>query len=258
MLWCPILPERRPKFEMIMRPLASGWRSGARVCFGAPPNDDNPIVAYGQAWGSEKLLRDCTERDRVYWHIDNGFCRPGRGRPHGYYRFAYRSMSPKFLPNADSSRARALGIELKPWRKDGAHILLALPGADFGRGIGMNMPEWIVDTRSELPRATSRPIVIRDRQSPVPVEQHFRNCWALVTHSSNIAVDAVIAGIPVFVAPTSAAAPVGNLNWDALERPAMPDRQAWLNSLAVQQFTPAEMGNGTAYDHLLAIAGTAA
>lgn len=253
MLWLPILPERQHKFEMIMRALEVGWREPAKCIYGMPPDDRNPVVAYGQIWGSEMILRQATETGRLYYHIDNGYWRPGRGRPDGYYRICYCGMTPKFLPACDPKRARALGVQMHPWRKNGTHILLGLPGPEFGCGIGLDMVSWIARIRDELPTLTRRPIIVRDRKCIAPLEQHLRNCWAVVTHSSNIAVDAVTAGIPVFVAPTSAATPVGNLMLDNLENPAMPDREAWFASLACQQFTPLEMRSGCAYDYLRAI-----
>lgn len=253
MLWCPIFPIRQRKYEMIMHPLAQGWRAGGQVCFGMPPDDKNPVAAYGQIWGSEQLLQRAKELGRSYWHIDNGYFRPGRGRPDGYYRMNYCGMSPAFLQDAPADRARNLGIKLQPWRQNGKHVLLALPGVEYGRAIGLDMHQWIVHAKNTLGHYTERPIICRPRQTEVPLEWHLKDCWAVVTHSSNIAVDAVVAGIPVFVMPTSAAAPVGSLDWHRLEYPHMPDRTAWLNSLACQQFTPLEMGNGTAYDHLLAV-----
>lgn len=240
-----------------MRSLAAGWRSGAKVIYGFPPDDKNPIATYGQIWGSEQLLRAATVKQRPYYHIDNGYWRPGRGRPDGYYRICFNSMSPAFLRDADPRRARALGVHIKPWRKHGNHILLGLPGEEYGCGIGLSMIDWIAKIRRELPLRTDRPIIIRERKSIIPLEMHLENCWAVVTHSSNIAVDAVTAGIPVFVAPTSSALPVGNCDLSMLEAPMMPERDLWMNSLACQQFTPAEMHNGLAYDYLRSVRNAA-
>jgi hypothetical protein len=86
--------------------------------------------------------------------------------------------------------------------------------------------------------------------SKTPLADDLRNCWALVTHSSNVAVDAVLMGIPVFVAPTCPAAPVGNLDLAKLETPDMPDRARWFDSLMAQQFTVDEMRSGLAKEYL--------
>src|SRR5678816_2858423 len=186
MLWCPILPERRAKFETIMRAMAAGWRDGAKVVYGLPPDDNNPVAIYGQSW-SEVLLRQAVSTGRPYWHIDNGYWRPGRGTPDGFYRVCYRGMSPRFIADASSERARALGIEMKPWRKTGGHVLLALPGLDYGRGIGLNMGDWIAHAKNELPKHTERRIVVRPRLGGdgTTLEQELKGAWCLVTHSSN-------------------------------------------------------------------------
>jgi hypothetical protein len=253
MLWCPIFEERRAKYELIMHNLSLGWRDGARCITGQPPDDGNPVAAYGQIWGSEKVLKQACRSGRPYYHIDNGYWHPGRGSAHGYYRICYMGMTPVFLLDMPDTRAHALGVQLKPWRMNGRHILLGLPGLEYGAGIGLDMMSWVQRTRAQLPGWTDRPIIVRDRKSAVPLEQHLHNCWAVVTHSSNIAVDAVCAGIPAFVMPTSMAVPVGNLELSKLETPEMPDRMAWMNSLACQQFMPREMADGTAYDFMMMV-----
>lgn len=237
---------------MVMEALCAGWGEPAQCIVGDPPDDGNPFAIYGQVWGAERLLPDALKHNRPFWYIDNGYWRPGRGNPEGYYRICYRSMGPVFLPDADAARGAATGVKFAPWRPSGRHILFALPGADYGAALGFSMPVWIEHTKALLKRVTDRPIITRDRKSLVPLADHLRDCWAVVTHSSNVAVEAVLAGVPVFVVPGSSAAPVGNVDLANLERPAMPDdREIWWTSLMCQQFTPAEMRSGLAYRHLI-------
>lgn len=236
---------------MIMSTLARGWRDGAECIEGDPPDDDNPFAIYGQVWGAEHLLPPAIQSHRPFWYIDNGFWRPGRGTRSGYYRICYRSMMPIYMPDVGDMRARQTHVVMKPWRRTGKHVLFAVPGIEYGRALGLRMDQWIRATRIAMRCRTRRPIIKRDRSCVVPLAAHLENCWAVVTHSSNVAVEAAIAGIPVFVADGAAAAPVGNLNLDDLERPAMPDnREQWWNSLTCQQFMPREMANGTAFKYL--------
>jgi hypothetical protein len=116
----------------------------------------------------------------------------------------------------------------------------------FGRAIGLDVPGWIATIEARLRAATDRPILIRPKYSATPLAGDLRDAWALVTHSSNVAVDAVLAGIPVFVAPTSPAASVGRSDLD-IEHPRIGDRDAWWTSLMCQQFTLSEMADGTAW-----------
>lgn len=202
---------------------------------------------WGQAWLAARIIPRAHNERRPYFHFDNGYVLPARGGSVGTYRICYRGMSPVLLADAPAERAAALPMRLMPWRPSGTHVLLALPGADFGCAIGLDMAAWAATAEERIRSHTDRPIVVRPRHAARPLAQDLPDAWALVTHSSNAAVDAVLAGIPVFVEPTSAAAPVGNLDLADLERPAMPEREPWLRSLACQQFTLAEMQSGEAY-----------
>lgn len=239
---------------MIMEALAKGWRDGARLVEGDPPHDGNPFAIYGQCWGAERLIPQALRRSRPFYQIDNGYWRPGRGSPSGYYRICYRSLTPVYLQDGDSSRAASTGVTMAPWRRVGRHILLAIPGGTFGVSIGLDMEAWVQTIRTQIRKHSQRPIVVRERGSAVALAAQLSDCWALVTHSSAVAVEAVIAGVPVFVAPTSAAAPVGNLDLSRLENPAMPGhREVWWASLMDQQFTPAEMASGLAFDRMIRV-----
>lgn len=260
-LWLPVAPERRFKTERLLRFIQQGWKEPAQLVYAMPPNNGDHVLAYGQLGRAAEVLRQATATDRPYWHVDNGYWLPGRGTWTGYYRFCWRGMWPQFLPSADATRAKlqltelqARGIYMCPWRQRGTHILLGLPGEEYASALGFDMPKWIAWIREELPKFTDRPIIVRERKGPAkPLALDLKNCWAVVTHSSNIAVDAVLAGIPAFVEPTCAAAPVGNLSLTELENPYMPDREAWFASLACQQFNFEEMRSGLAYDYLRAI-----
>lgn len=251
-MWCCITPDRAAKTGMLMRSLMRGW-PGASVVLGAPPDDGQPFVVWGQEWLTLDIVPPAVRSGRPFFHIDNGYWRPARGQRTGYYRMCYRSMSPILLAPAAADRERGVrmgGTGMRPWRKTGAHILLALPGRHFGLALGFNMDAWVATAEAEIRRSTDRPIVVRERTLTRPLDVDLRDCWALVTHSSNVATEAAWSGVPVFVAPTSPAAPVGNLDLSAIETPTMPDRTLWWASLMSQQFTIDEMANGTARDFM--------
>ena len=65
-----------------------------------------------------------------------------------------------------------------------------------------------------------------------------------MTHSSNVAVEAVIAGVPVFVANSSACEPVGMTDFSRIESPIYPNREPWLAHLAYSQFSYEEIESG--------------
>jgi len=247
-LHCCITPERERKTARIMNALQGG-QVGARVHWGAPPDDPLPFVVWGQAWLALKIVPEAIKHSRPWFHVDNGFVLPAGGGVNGYYRITYRGLSPILLNDPPPIRQPLCNIGLKPWRQAGDHVLLALPGRDFGLCMGLNMREWIAKAQYYIRQKTKRKIIIRDKGDPRPLREQLRGCWSLVTHSSNVAVDAVMAGVPVFVAPTSPAAPVGRTDLE-IESPIMPDREQWWASLMAQQFTLQEMYAGVASAHM--------
>ena len=79
----------------------------------------------------------------------------------------------------------------------------------------------------------------------------LKNCYALVTHDSNIAVEAIMAGVPVFVTGTSPAQVFGNVDLFTIVEPRMEfDRWEWLSILANNQWTLNEIRDGMAYETL--------
>lgn len=252
MIYLCITPERAPKTSMIMSALMAGSAGEGRLVDGEPPDDGNPFVVWGQEWLALRIIPRAVASGRPFWHIDNGFWQPGRGKPTGYYRFCYRGMTPAFLPKNDSLRPSA-GAVMRPWRERGDHVVLAMPGVHYGLALGYDVQGWCDRIVYDLPRLTDRRILVRPRDARRPLQDDLKDAWALVTHSSNVGVDAVLAGIPVFVAPTSPAAPVGRTDLE-IEAAISPGRARWARSLASQHFTPAEMRAGIAWHWMQRIA----
>lgn len=238
-----------------MASLAPGWGERAQIVRGAPPDDGRPFAVWGHLWLAIDIIPPAIKARRPFWFIDNGYWKSAAGAATGYYRITYRGPSPVMLERPDMARAEGMGLDdIKPWRKRGKHILLALQGTDFGGPFGINAADWRNKIEDRVKRHTDRPVLSRTKASPRSLHQDFQDCWAVVSHSSNVAVEAAALGIPVFVERTSAAAPVGNLDLSKIESPDTPDnRREWWASLMSHQFSLDEMHNGTAYHHLRSI-----
>lgn len=252
MLWGCVTPDRYIKTYRLMHALTLGW-PGGQIVVGPPPLSNEPFAVWGQEWLTLSVLPAAVAARRPFYHADNGYYKPARGGSVGYYRITYRALSPILLKDPTRTRGLLLGgSDFKPWRKTGRHILLALPGRSFGRslGIDVDVDNWFKTVRGQIAKHTDRIVVVREKGCNRLLEYDLKQAWALITHSSNVAVDAVRAGVPVFVAPTNPAAPVGNLDLSALENPVMPPRENWWASLMCQQFTLTEMRDGTAYRYL--------
>jgi hypothetical protein len=97
-----------------------------------------------------------------------------------------------------------MGVELRPWRPQGGHLLV-LPQRGIGAP-GIAMPrDWINTIKQTLPRMTSRPVNVRIHpglKSADPQDTELRAAWlgahAVVTWGSGAALKAIAAGIPCF------------------------------------------------------------
>lgn len=244
MIWLCVTPNRKDKTGRLMEALHKGSPDNTRLIEGPPPNDGNPFVVWGQLWTALEIIPHALRTGRPFWHIDNGYYRSAGGRPSGYYRITYNGMTPAYF---DIHHTR-LQVDFTPWRQSGHHIVLAMPGEHFGKAIGANVARWRNTIRKRIEANTDRRILVRNKGPGNRMLSHdLKHAWALVTHSSTAAVEAVRLGIPVFVHELSAAIPVGNLDLADLEDPIMPTRHRWWQSLMWQQFTLQEMAAGIAW-----------
>lgn len=118
----------------------------------------------------------------------------------------------------------------------------------IGQHIGINPQKWLEAVVRELSLYTSRPIIVKTKGEG-DLNETLSDAWCLVTHSSNAAVDAVISGVPALVLGQSAVKPV-SWTFQDIEKPRWPERDDWLFCLAHNQWTLAEMREGTAWEML--------
>jgi len=167
------------------------------------------------------------------------------GIPGGYYRWQLNSFQMTAIKNVPDDRWRALKLEhcVKPWRDDGDKIVVAHTLPDYWDLRGLPR-DWSFIVADRIRKATGRPVIVRDKESRVPLDVELEGAYCLVTHGSIAAVEAAIWGYPVFVDASSAAALVGSVLSDSLESPVRPNRERWLHSLAYSQFNETELCDG--------------
>ncbi len=186
----------------------------------------------------------------TFVYMDNGYIRSKyHGETHPYYRVTRNRAQHPGIGRTDGARFAALNVPLQPWRRDGRHVLVALQSEWWFKRHGIERAEWIYGVRRRIAQDTGRPVVVRDKPPRIdlvaPIADDLRDAWCVVTHSSNVAVDAIIAGIPAIVLGESAAAPMAGRSLDDLRTPPTPaDRLHWCGVLADNQWTADEIGNG--------------
>ena len=217
------------------------------------PADVVPIVGcspflrswYDKWWASGRTF--------IYW--DRGYLRrvfatwlpkgSDMGIAGGYYRWHVNAFQMKEVYDVPGDRWKFLKLEksLMPWKTGGGHIVIADTLPDY-----WNLfcdKDWCTRTAADLRKHTDRRIVIRHKESKIPLAEELRGAHCLVAHGSIAAVEAAVMGCPVFVDKMSAASLVGETDFSRIETPVYPDREKWLNSLAYCQFNEKELVDGT-------------
>lgn len=214
-------------------------------------------VLVGPTPGVRLALHHRTQHGRPWIYWDRGYYArfPEVPDPLGYHRLTLNGFQQSWVrPNCDPHRlihiASQWGIPFSPWQRNpNGHILLCAPSQSYATFHYLG--GWVAETAAELAKRTNRPVVLREKGDPKPLSAALEGCYAVVTHGSNVAVEAAIRGTPVFVSEGSAAAPIGRTSLDDIERPAYPDRQEWLISLSYGQFTLSEMVSGFAWSTIM-------
>lgn len=223
--------------------------------------DNNKLVLRGIL--KYKIMQQCWQDGRDFYYMDSGYLGNSTSEmnPMGnkiWHRIVRNNLQHEQVIKRPSDRFEALKISYHP-RRQGSTIIVATPDEKPCRFYGIDRDQWIRDTVVTIQQHTDRPVVIReraprrsDRVLTDPLSEVLKNdVHALVTFNSNAAVEAVVAGVPVFVtAPTHAAAPVGNRDLSQIDTPFWPSddqRYEWLCHLAYCQYSVRELKNGTAF-----------
>lgn len=189
----------------------------------------------------------------------------------GYY------FDQKIDPERWATISKDIGCKLVPWRTSGNHILLLVQ-----KNSGWTMQEksslnWVVDVISEVKKCSDRKIVIRIHPSDlkqkssyqeisgayqnvevsdkINIRDDLKGAWCSITHNSSPGAVSIIEGIPTFITDPvwgrSPAASVGNINMSDIENPQMPDRQEWIERIAMSHFSIDDISSGLLWHRTL-------
>jgi hypothetical protein len=234
----------------MIRAFAQGIGCGLRYAEDETgPRHGVPIV-WGVLRSSDRVLAYAKQSGQYFFYVDHAYFSRGHGVSYRVTRNRYEAGLVRECPR---DRIAAHDVVLKPWQRGGRSVLVCPPTDYFMAAHGC--ADWLETTLQALHRHTDRPIVVRRKPQPgetvEPLAEALSKAHALVTHSSNVAIEAVVAGVAVFVSPSSAAAPMGLTDLSLIETPVYPERDKWLAHLAYCQFSFEEMRSGAAWRMLL-------
>lgn len=241
------------------------------------PNQIDPesVVFTGRLAASDGILRTCLSKGARFIYFDKGYIHRGWGvKNKRYIRFSVNGLHPlEYFQNVPRppDRWNRLKVPMRPFRGTGSHVIFAgctskfanfhdFDPVDYARAIVKTVKQW-----------TGRPVLYRpkpgDRNSPVDnpvegttlsnhhrtIEEELQNAHALVTFSSNAAIDAILAGVPAFVLGPGIAKPISNTDLSRIEDPCFPpekEQRQFFYDLAYCQWNGREIEKGLVWENL--------
>lgn len=225
-------------------------------------------VFYGLAFRLLNIFREYPRAGKKAVYIDLGYWgRHHNGNRVGYHKFSVNGRHPTAYFQRlkhDATRAALFGLAPGRWAR-GRNILLAGMGPKACGVEGFGRLEWELKAIQQLKASTDRPILYRPKPSwkhagniegaifndpQTDLAKVLKDCHAVVTHHSNVAVDGLVAGVPAFCVQ-GVAKPLALDDLKAIEAPRYPDdREQWINDIAWTQFNVPEMREGVPWRHL--------
>jgi hypothetical protein len=217
------------------------------------------VFVHGVLRGAWEIVQAAQEAGRSWFFGDNAYFRSRHvgGLDGGYFRITKNARQHDGSGVWPPERWRALkmmGVTIEPWRTSGRHVLICTQSGLYAKYAGFDQDAWLKDAIATLRQHTDREIRVREKPIKgrgVPLAQDLKGCWAVVTHTSNSAVEALLAGVPVFCVAPCAAYRMGTPDLSRIEAPVRPDdREAWAQALACNQWRLDEIGAGVCWRDL--------
>ena len=202
----------------------------------------NRTIAYraiNSNTGRQKLFNGLTDpgfpsalASGNFVYVDNGYF----DRAH-HFRLIRGNVHLTTLLDRPSDRWERLGIRLRPWRRNGEHIVVIPPSQWYVEL--MKCKGWVPYVQNTLGKHTGRKVVIKHGKGQL--EEALQGAWAMVTYGSVAGIEAAILGIPVFSGPICPTLPISAGPLEQIEAPTLHEREPWLHSLAYANWRISEI-----------------
>lgn len=222
--------------------------------------DDGIHVFWGLVGQNSLNIKEAQKRRQPFIFIDMPYWNrwmPGMDPKDSHWRIIVNALHVDKLE--DRSNDRCKHIELKPWKKDGDHILICPSSLSLNQFY--DQPKWLLKVCNKLKQITDRPIKIREKPrsdhtsgpaaAKIPLEEDLKNAYCTITLASIVGVESLINGIPAISEPFGPIGMLGNTNIENIESIKLPQRQQWLNTLSYNQWSISEIEQGLPIQHIL-------
>lgn len=213
----------------------------------AQPREGDVLVVWNRSNSVNNIARKYERRGGIVIVVENGYIGDTKAMALWHHAGAGEWHV------GEEDRWSQLGIEVKPWRTTGEHILV-LPQRSIGEP-GVAMPRnWTDSVVKRLKRITDRPIVVRKhpgKNVKRELDLDIRNAWCSCVWASGAGIKSIVAGVPVFHDFKKwVGGPAASCNWN-IEEPFLGDRGPMLHRLAWSQWSWPEIQSGVPFEYLL-------
>lgn len=258
--YCCVKPSVEARFESFCTGLAA---AGYRVVTAEPrqPAQVGDVLVTWNKKGPWEAVADRFERQGGTVIVaENGYLGKDESG-HQYYAIARHGHngSGEWV-SGGGERFERLGVDLKPWRASGSHILVC-PNRFIGPKAFLMPQDWVERTVAELQLLTDRPIRVRPhpghwkrlKQHPdIGLATDMAGAFACVIWASSAGVKALMWGIPVIcTAPWWICKQAAGSKLSEINSPPMPDRLPAFERMSWAQWTMKEIEAGIPFCHLL-------
>jgi len=226
-----------------------------------------------------RIIDTCKERNILPIYVDSNIFVYGTTNTFFYHRYSVNGI---FMNDGEYELGRAIDsertkkilayhkINIKPWRTNGDYIIILgqrRKSWNFGEKDGL---EWIINTIAKIRLHTDRKILVRlhpgdlksNSSSRSILQEKFGNsiiiskeanikkdlakAWCSVGFNSTPNCVSAMEGVPVFVDDPDRcwAKDIAFTDLSLIENPPMPERDKWLDNLALIHWNNEEIKNG--------------
>ena len=209
------------------------------------PKDAEGFVLYGVKESNADAWRKILATKVPFFFVDGAYFDRARGT---HYRITKNALQHTGQGQSDGQRFKALGVSVREERYPSppGWVVVVPQSAVFMRHT-VNARGWVEAALERFGPETIfrvRPWSSNKPEAATTLQSDLARASHLVTHSSAAAVEAVLAGVQVVVSHLSCAHSLGPT------LPSGPERKAWAEVLADNEFTREEMRAGLAWEML--------
>lgn len=252
--------DNKPNQKRILSNIAQGLGIEAVPLSSFNVNSSKgPIFFMGIAYGTNHLYKWCRANNRDFYYIDHAYVLAGYNENFEWMRITHNEFLCNSIGSYDIQRHQQYfsSIKCQSFRGIQGQYILASAPSDGVEYVFPGSKQWFKQYIHSIASSLGLPIRMRPKALQVnmnkygqiseirknalnPLAQDLELAACVVTYNSNLAVDAALRGIPVFVHNRNAAWPISQ-SLDCIQEP---NTEHWLPSLLQNQFNTNEMQQG--------------